>query len=81
MENTSTDKIIAIREAQKAYFHSGATKDIKFRKHMLKRLLSALEFWEERICDALWKDMHKSCKNFSVFSNNIQNFNYCSARR
>ena len=27
---------------------------------MLKRLLSALEFWEERICDALWKDMHKS---------------------
>lgn len=60
MENTSTDKIIAIREAQKAYFCSGATKDIKFRKHMLKRLLSALEFWEERICDALWKDMHKS---------------------
>ena len=60
MENTSTDKIIAIREAQKAYFRSGATKDIKFRKHMLKRLLSALEFWEERICDALWKDMHKS---------------------
>lgn len=60
MENTSTDKIIAIREAQNAYFRSGATKDIKFRKHMLKRLLSALEFWEERICDALWKDMHKS---------------------
>ena len=60
MENTSTEKIIAIRESQKAYFHSGATKDIKFRKHMLKRLLSALEFWEKRICDALWADMHKS---------------------
>lgn len=60
MENTSTDKIIAIREAQKAYFHSGATKDIKFRKHMLNRLLSALEFWEGRLCEALWKDMHKS---------------------
>ena len=60
MENTSTDKIIAIKEAQKAYFHSGATKDIKFRKHMLNRLLSALEFWEERLCEALWKDMHKS---------------------
>ena len=27
---------------------------------MLKRLLSALEFWEQRICDALWADMHKS---------------------
>lgn len=60
MENTSTDKIIAIREAQKAYFHSGATKDIKFRKRMLKRLLSAMELWEDRLCDALWTDMHKS---------------------
>ena len=27
---------------------------------MLKRLLSALEFWEQRICEALWADMHKS---------------------
>ena len=60
MENTSTDKIIAIREAQKAYFKTGATKDINFRKHMLKRLLDALEFWEKRLCDALWTDMHKS---------------------
>ena len=60
MENTSTDKIIAIREAQKAYFHSGATLNISFRKAMLNKFLSAMEAWESRICDALWEDLHKS---------------------
>lgn len=60
MNNTSTDKIIAIHAAQKAYFRSGATLDIKFRKEMLQKLLSAMETWEEKICAALWKDLHKS---------------------
>ena len=60
MENTSKDKIISIREAQNAYFHSGATLDICFRKNMLKKLLSAMETWEGRLCDALWTDLHKS---------------------
>ena len=60
MENTSTEKIIAIHHAQKEYFSSGATLDISFRKDMLRRLLTAMDKWEERLCDALWTDLHKS---------------------
>ena len=60
MENTSNSKIVSIREAQKAYFHGGATLNINFRKDMLKKLLAAMEAWEERLCDALWQDLHKS---------------------
>lgn len=60
MENTPKDKIISIRDAQKAYFHRGATLDVSFRKYMLKRLLAAMEAWEGRLCNALWTDLHKS---------------------
>ncbi|MBO5979096.1 MAG: aldehyde dehydrogenase [Bacteroidales bacterium] len=60
MENTPESKIISIREAQKAYFHGGATLNVSFRKNMLKRLLAAMDMWEERLCDALWTDLHKS---------------------
>ena len=60
MENTPKDKIISIRDAQKAYFRSGATLDVSFRKYMLKRLHAAMEAWEGRLCDALWTDLHKS---------------------
>ena len=60
MENTSTERIIEIREAQKTFFASGATLDIKFRKEMLLNLLSAIEKWEDRLAEALWTDLHKS---------------------
>ena len=60
MENTSTQQIIAIRNAQKEYFASGATLDIKFRKAMLKKMLEAMDKWEKRLADALWTDLHKS---------------------
>ena len=60
MENTSTETIIRIHKAQREYFHSGATLDIGFRKEMLKRFLNAMEEWEDKLADALWKDMHKS---------------------
>lgn len=60
MENTSTEKIISIVNAQKAYFKTGATLDINFRKEMLKKLYDAINRWESRICDALWTDLHKS---------------------
>ena len=60
MENTSTEKILAIAKAQKEYFLSGATLDIKFRKEMLRKLYNAMENWENRLCDALWTDLHKS---------------------
>lgn len=60
MENTTTEKIISIVQAQKTYFKTGATLDIKLRKEMLRRLGSAMEKWEGRLCDALWTDLHKS---------------------
>ena len=60
MESTSTQQIIAIRNAQKEYFASGATHDIKFRKAMLKKRLEAMDKWEKRLADALWTDLHKS---------------------
>ena len=60
MENTTTEKIISITNSQKEFFKSGATLDIKFRKEMLKKLADAMYKWEERLAEALWKDLHKS---------------------
>ncbi len=60
MTNTPTEKITSISEAQKAYFRSGATLDVKFRKEMLRRLLAAMEKWEDKLAEALWTDLHKS---------------------
>ena len=42
MENTSTDKIISTNRSQKEFFRSGTTLDIRFRKEMLKKLLTAI---------------------------------------
>ena len=60
MENTQTDKIISINRSQKDFFRSGATLEIGFRKEMLRKLLSAIEKWEQKLADALWTDLHKS---------------------
>ncbi|MBR3858825.1 MAG: aldehyde dehydrogenase family protein [Bacteroidaceae bacterium] len=51
------DQIIT---TQRAYFHSGATLDINFRRQMLKKLQTALAKWEKPLADALWTDLHKS---------------------
>lgn len=60
MENTSTERIKTIRKSQKEFFASGQTLDITFRKQMLNKLLISLEKWENRLAEALWKDLHKS---------------------
>ena len=60
MNNTSTQEIIQLAEAQKRYFGTGATLNTKFRKQRLKQLLAAINKWEQRLCDALWTDLHKS---------------------
>lgn len=59
MENTSIEKIAAIAQKQKAYFRSGATKPVSFRKDMLRKFGAGLHKWEKPICDALWQDLHK----------------------
>jgi aldehyde dehydrogenase (NAD+) len=58
--NTSIEKIRQIAQAQKTYFRSGVTLDIDFRKKMLRKYGEALKKWEKPLCEALWKDLHKS---------------------
>ena len=60
MNNTPTQEIIALSKAQKEYFGTRATLNINFRRQMLKRLFVAMEKWEQKLCDALWTDLHKS---------------------
>ncbi len=60
MENTSTEKIISVSQAQKAYFRSGGTLNVGFRKAMLRKFMAAMEKWEDKLAEALWTDLHKS---------------------
>lgn len=54
------ENIHRIRQAQSDFFRSEATLDVRFRRKMLERFAEALDMWEERLCDALWTDLHKS---------------------
>ena len=59
MNNTSIDTIQDIVRRQKEFYRSGVTRDIKFRKSMLRKMQNGLIKWEKSLCDALWKDLHK----------------------
>ena len=52
--------ISTTRQKQKAFFHSGATLALPFRKQMLRKLASAMHQYEKALADALWQDLHKS---------------------
>ena len=60
MNNTPREEIDALVARQKAYFATGATLPIAFRRDMLRRFESAVKTWEDAICQALWTDLHKS---------------------
>lgn len=60
MENTSTERIEAIYAAQKAFFKTGATLDVKFRKRQLFNFMKGMVKWEKALTDALLQDLHKS---------------------
>ena len=60
ISNTPVKNIERIIVAQREFFASNATLDRKFRKEQLKKLQRALKEWEKPLCDALWKDLHKS---------------------
>lgn len=71
-------EITNLVEAQRIFFHSGATLDIRFRKEMLKKFAEAMTKWESRICDALWTDLHKSYEEaymteISIVNSEIKN--------
>ncbi len=90
MNNTATERIAGISEAQKAFFRSGATLDIRFRKSMLRKLLAAMDKWEDRLAQALWTDLHKSYEEAYLteisivkaeIRNHIRNVGKWAARR
>ena len=60
LENTSTQEIKTIVEAQRAFFRSGETLSLKYRQRALCAFSKAMKLWESRIAEALWKDLHKS---------------------
>ena len=60
LSNTSTDRIDGLVREQRAFFASGVTRDIDWRKQQLKAFRDGLQKWEKTLCDALWEDLHKS---------------------
>ncbi|MBT8283723.1 MAG: aldehyde dehydrogenase [Muriicola sp.] len=48
-------------EAQQRFFNTGQTKDLRFRKDILKKLQNEIVKQEDAICDALYSDFKKPC--------------------
>jgi aldehyde dehydrogenase (NAD+) len=53
------EEIRLIIEAQRKFFATGKTFDLKYRIEILKKLRRLIIFHEKDIVDALWKDFHK----------------------
>lgn len=60
MENTTEAQIDLILSRQREFFKTGETRSVSYRIAMLKRLYHAIEKWEGKLSEALWKDLHKS---------------------
>ena len=52
--------IATTHSKQQAYFRSGATLALPFRKQMLRKLSDAMHQYEKPLAEALWTDLHKS---------------------
>ena len=53
------EQIHLIIDAQRKFFASGKTLNVKFRLKILKKLRSLIISHEQDLVDALWKDFHK----------------------
>lgn len=60
LTSTNIGSIGEIRAKQESYFRSGATLDVRTRKANLVAFEKAVLKWEKPLCEALWKDLHKS---------------------
>ena len=60
LTSTNIGCIGEIRAKQESYFRSGATLDVRTRKANLVAFEKAVLKWEKPLCEALWKDLHKS---------------------
>lgn len=69
LNDTPTATIRHLRKIQGAYFRSGATREIRFRKQMLRTFLAGIKKEEQALLEALQRDLHKS--GFEAYSNEI----------
>ena len=60
IENTTPERIEELVGKQRAFFATGTTRDIEWRRSQLRQFQEGLQKWEKPLCDALWKDLHKS---------------------
>lgn len=60
LTSTNIGRVGEIRAKQESYFRSGATLDVRTRKANLVAFEKAVLKWEKPLCEALWKDLHKS---------------------
>ena len=60
IENTTHERIEELILKQRTFFATGTTRDIDWRRFQLRQFQEGLRKWEKPLCDALWKDLHKS---------------------
>ena len=60
MIETEENTIISYINSQRAFFATKQTKSVKFRLEQLCKLKKIVVEYEEKIQEALWKDLHKS---------------------
>lgn len=60
MKEVSEIKIEEIHKVQRQFFASHKTRDLEFRIFQLKKFKTAIQASEEKILQALWKDLKKS---------------------
>ena len=56
-ENTTPERIEELVLKQRAFFATGTTRDIDWRRFQLEQFQKGLQKWEKPLCDALWKDL------------------------
>ena len=78
MKESSRSEIEDMIRAQRSYFASDQTKDIAFRLDKLRKFKAGILRYQDRITDALWKDLHKSYEEAyqTKISIVIQEINY-----
>lgn len=52
--------VSTIIDKQRAFFRTGATRDLRFRRECLKKLRRTIMAWQPRICEALQSDLGKN---------------------
>lgn len=77
--NTPLERIPEIVALQRGYFATHKTKALDYRLDMLRRLRGAIVRYEQRLCDALYNDLHKSYEEaylteISIVLGEIDNF-------